>query len=126
MSLNGIKIAVVRDDMVHFFALDPEGELDAREALAQLPEHRRQPVVRGVTLAHYPHARALVGDPALVLADEPTGNLDPDNARGVLALLRDQVKGRGAAGILVTHSEAAAAGCDKRFRLTATGLARIS
>ncbi len=71
-------------------------------------------------------ARALVGDPALVLADEPTGNLDPDNARGVLALLRDQVKGRGAAGILVTHSEAAAAGCDKRFRLTATGLARIS
>ncbi|MDA0982157.1 MAG: ABC transporter ATP-binding protein, partial [Proteobacteria bacterium] len=70
-------------------------------------------------------ARALVGDPALVLADEPTGNLDPENAGGVLALLREQVKGRGAAGILVTHSEVAAAGCDKRFRLTATGLARI-
>ena len=63
-------------------------------------------------------ARALVGDPALVLADEPTGNLDPENARHVLSLLKDQVKQRGAAAILATHSEAAAAGCDRRFRLT--------
>ena len=67
-------------------------------------------------------ARALVGDPRLVLADEPTGNLDPENARSVLKLLLEQVKGRGAAGILVTHSEAAAAGCDRRYRLTADGL----
>ncbi|MDW8467670.1 MAG: ABC transporter ATP-binding protein [Burkholderiales bacterium] len=68
-------------------------------------------------------ARALAGDPKLVLADEPTGNLDPENARTVLALLRAQVKARGAAGLLVTHSEAAAAGCDRRWRLTAAGLA---
>jgi putative ABC transport system ATP-binding protein len=67
-------------------------------------------------------ARALVGDPALVLADEPTGNLDQENARGVLALLKEQVKAHGAAGILVTHSEAAAAACDRRYRLTAGGL----
>jgi putative ABC transport system ATP-binding protein len=67
-------------------------------------------------------ARALVGEPRLVLADEPTGNLDPENARQVLELLRLQVKAHGAAGILVTHSEAAAATCDRRFRLTATGL----
>jgi putative ABC transport system ATP-binding protein len=67
-------------------------------------------------------ARALVGQPALVLADEPTGNLDPENARQVLALLREQVKARGAAGILVTHSEAAAATCDRRYRLTRSGL----
>ena len=67
-------------------------------------------------------ARALVGEPRLVLADEPTGNLDPENARQVLELLRDQVKGRGAAGILVTHSESAAAGCDRRFRLSGAGL----
>jgi putative ABC transport system ATP-binding protein len=67
-------------------------------------------------------ARALVGDPRLVLADEPTGNLDPDNARQVLALLQAQVKQRGAAGILATHSEQAAAGCDRRYRLTGEGL----
>jgi putative ABC transport system ATP-binding protein len=70
-------------------------------------------------------ARALAGDPKLVLADEPTGNLDPENARAVLALFRDQVKGRGAAAILATHSEAAAATCDRRYRLTAGGIARL-
>jgi putative ABC transport system ATP-binding protein len=67
-------------------------------------------------------ARALVGDPRLVLADEPTGNLDPENARQVLDLLRAQVKAHGASGILATHSEAAAATCDRRYRLTAEGL----
>lgn len=67
-------------------------------------------------------ARALAGDPKLVLADEPTGNLDPDNARAVLALFREQVKERGAAAILATHSEAAAAGCDRMYRLTPAGL----
>jgi len=70
-------------------------------------------------------ARALVGEPRLVLADEPTGNLDPENARQVLALLREQVKAHGAAGILVTHSEAAAATCDRRYRLTSAGLAPL-
>lgn len=67
-------------------------------------------------------ARALVGDPALVLADEPTGNLDPDNATQVLELLRVQVKVRGAAAILVTHSDTAAATADRRYRLTREGL----
>ncbi len=70
-------------------------------------------------------ARALVGNPKLVLADEPTGNLDQENARQVLALLREQVKAHGAAGILVTHSEAAAATCDRRYLLTGTGLAPL-
>jgi putative ABC transport system ATP-binding protein len=67
-------------------------------------------------------ARALVGDPKLVLADEPTGNLDPDNAHQVLALLQAQVRSRGAAAILATHSAEVAAGCDRRYRLTAHGL----
>ena len=49
-------------------------------------------------------ARALVHRPAVVLADEPTGNLDPDSAAGVLALLRDCVHAEGATGVLVTHS----------------------
>jgi putative ABC transport system ATP-binding protein len=71
-------------------------------------------------------ARALVGEPQLVLADEPTGNLDPENARQVLALFRRQTKERGAAAILATHSEQAAASCDRRYRLSAQGLALVA
>jgi putative ABC transport system ATP-binding protein len=67
-------------------------------------------------------ARALVHRPGLVLADEPTGNLDPDNAAQVLALLRAQVKTNNAAGILVTHSVAAAQTTDRVYLLTATGI----
>jgi putative ABC transport system ATP-binding protein len=70
-------------------------------------------------------ARALVGEPKLVLADEPTGNLDPDNARTVLQLFRDETKKRGAAAILATHSEQAAAGCDRAYRLTAQGMTAL-
>jgi putative ABC transport system ATP-binding protein len=67
-------------------------------------------------------ARALVHRPRLVLADEPTGNLDPDSAAQVLELLRSSVKREGAAGILVTHSPAAAATADRVYTLTASGL----
>jgi putative ABC transport system ATP-binding protein len=67
-------------------------------------------------------ARALVHGPRLVLADEPTGNLDPDSAGQVLRLLRDQVKARRAAGILVTHSRAAAETADRILMLTKDGL----
>jgi len=67
-------------------------------------------------------ARALVHAPMLVLADEPTGNLDPDSAATVLGLLRDQVKSRGAAGILVTHSLAAANTADRILVLARGGL----
>ncbi len=67
-------------------------------------------------------ARAIVHEPMLVLADEPTGNLDPDTAHQVLALLRDQVKARGAAAILVTHSRAAAATADRVLVLSRDGL----
>jgi len=67
-------------------------------------------------------ARALVHRPQLVLADEPTGNLDADSAAQVLRLLRKQVKAEGAAGILVTHSRAAADTADRVALLTASGL----
>jgi putative ABC transport system ATP-binding protein len=67
-------------------------------------------------------ARALVGEPKLVLADEPTGNLDAENAQQVLALIRKLLKEKGSAAILATHSEQAAAGCDRRYRLGADGL----
>ncbi len=62
-------------------------------------------------------ARALVHQPSLVLADEPTGNLDPDTAAVVLQLLAREIRSRHAAGVLVTHSEAAAATADRVLRL---------
>jgi putative ABC transport system ATP-binding protein len=62
-------------------------------------------------------ARALVHRPALVLADEPTGNLDPDTAQTVLALLAASARAGEAATILVTHSEAAAQSADRMLRL---------
>jgi putative ABC transport system ATP-binding protein len=67
-------------------------------------------------------ARALVHKPALVLADEPTGNLDPDTAHNVLMLLRDEIKSNGASAILVTHSHAAAATADRILELRMDGL----
>jgi putative ABC transport system ATP-binding protein len=67
-------------------------------------------------------ARALVHRPRLVLADEPTGNLDPETATTVLRLLREQVKHESGAGLLVTHSAAAAATADRVLALTAEGL----
>jgi len=68
-------------------------------------------------------ARALVHRPKLLLADEPTGNLDPDTAQGVLTLLRDEIKANGASAIIVTHSRAAAATADRILTLTKEGLA---
>ena len=71
-------------------------------------------------------ARALVHAPRLVLADEPTGNLDPDSADQVLGLLRKQIKAGNAAGILVTHSQVAARTCDRILQLTSTGLRDVA
>jgi putative ABC transport system ATP-binding protein len=67
-------------------------------------------------------ARAVVHAPALILADEPTGNLDPETAERVLAVLRTQVQDAGAACVLVTHSAAAAARADRVLRLTVSGV----
>ena len=67
-------------------------------------------------------ARALIHRPALVLADEPTGNLDPDTAHEILQLMRTEIKANGATGILVTHSHVAAATADIILNLTKDGL----
>jgi putative ABC transport system ATP-binding protein len=106
----------------------PAGERDARvqAMLAAVGLGERGPSMprelSGGELQRVAIARALVHSPMLVLADEPTGNLDPDTASAVLALLREQVKGRGAAGILVTHSLAAAGTADRILVLSRGGL----
>jgi putative ABC transport system ATP-binding protein len=106
-----------------------EIERRAREALAAVGLAGRETSapreLSGGELQRVAIARALIGEPRLVLADEPTGNLDPENARQVIHLLRAQVSEHGAAGILVTHSEAAAALCDRRYRLRQDGLVRV-
>jgi len=71
-------------------------------------------------------ARALVHRPALILADEPTGNLDPATADKVMDLLSTQVRSHGAACVLVTHSQAAAARADRVLTLTATGMVTLN
>ncbi|MBL8346130.1 MAG: ATP-binding cassette domain-containing protein, partial [Rubrivivax sp.] len=68
-------------------------------------------------------ARAVVHGPQLILADEPTGNLDPTTAGVVLDVLRRQVREAGATCLLVTHSAAAAALADRTLRLTTGGIA---
>ena len=62
-------------------------------------------------------ARALVAAPRVLLADEPTGNLDPSSARTALALIAEQASESGAALLLVTHSHEAAAIADRRLVL---------
>ena len=67
-------------------------------------------------------ARALVHSPPLLLADEPTGNLDPSTAQQIMDLLLTQTRERGTALVLVTHSVEAAKRADRVLRLTANGM----
>lgn len=84
-------------------------------------EHRPSQLSGG-ELQRVALARALVHRPALVLADEPTGNLDPETAERILDLFVGQVRSSGAAALLVTHSERAAAVAERRLTLTPRGL----
>ena len=84
---------------------------------ARLPQQ-----LSGGQLQRVAIARALAHRPALLLADEPTGNLDPQTAAQVMDLLLAQTREHGAALVLVTHSEAAAARADRVLHLQANGV----
>ena len=84
---------------------------------ARLPQQ-----LSGGQLQRVAIASALVHRPALLLADEPTGNLDPQTAAQVMDLLLAQTREHGAALVLVTHSEAAAARADRVLHLQANGV----
>ena len=94
----------------------------AAVGLADLGERLPQQLSGG-QLQRVAIARALVHRPALLLADEPTGNLDPGTAARVMDLLLAQTREHGASLVLVTHSDAAAARADRVLRLTADGIA---
>ena len=85
-------------------------------------EPRLPQTLSGGQLQRVAIARALVHRPRLLLADEPTGNLDPATAERVLALLVEQVRAHGAACLLATHSRAAAARADRSVTLTPAGI----
>jgi putative ABC transport system ATP-binding protein len=85
---------------------------------ARLPQQ-----LSGGQLQRVAIARALVHRPSLLLADEPTGNLDPATAAVVMDALIAQTRDQGASLVLVTHSETAAARADRVLHLSATGIA---
>ena len=84
---------------------------------ARLPQE-----LSGGQLQRVAIARALVHGPRLLLADEPTGNLDPSTAARVLDVLHDQARASGAALVLVTHSAAAAGRADRILHLREDGV----
>lgn len=117
-------LTVAQNVALPLWLLGVESTAAAREACAMLERvglGRRADgwpsELSGGELQRVAIARALVHRPALVLADEPTGNLDPERASAVLDLLLEQVRGAGAMCLLVTHSRSAAARADRILRL---------
>ena len=102
---------------------DPERVVQMLEAVGLGDLGERLPAqLSGGQLQRVAIARALVHRPSLLLADEPTGNLDPSTAGQVMNVLQQQAQESGAALILVTHSVAAAARAQRVLHLTAQGL----
>jgi putative ABC transport system ATP-binding protein len=101
-----------------------EGRVERMLAAVGLPGlgSRLPQQLSGGQLQRVAIARALIHEPALLLADEPTGNLDPGTAAKVMDVLVSQTRQHGASLVLVTHSEAAAARADRVLLLNSEGV----
>jgi putative ABC transport system ATP-binding protein len=102
-------------------AMKRAGEMLASVGLAGRGEDYPR-ALSGGELQRVAIARALVHRPPLLLADEPTGNLDPETAMRILELFAKEVRSAGAATLLVTHSDVAASVADRALTLTRQGL----
>jgi predicted ABC-type transport system involved in lysophospholipase L1 biosynthesis ATPase subunit len=84
--------------------------------LAERADHK-PPTLSGGERQRVAIARALINRPRLVLADEPTGNLDQSTGRSVLDLLMGVVRSKGAALVMITHEPAVASSCSRRIKI---------
>ena len=106
--------------------MNPEGQQRVQQVLnavgLQGLGQRLPQQLSGGQLQRVAIARAIVHSPPLLLADEPTGNLDPSTAAQIMDLLLQQTRDNGTALVLVTHSADAAKRADRVLRLTASGI----
>jgi len=108
------------------------GKIDRRKALALLDQvglkdraTHRPAQLSGGEQQRVAIARALANDPSVIIADEPTGNLDDDNATVVVELLRQSGRDRGTTVLVATHDRQATRGADRIFGLTSGRLAEL-
>ncbi len=99
----------------------PEAHKRARELLSELGlgdklDHR-PPELSGGQQQRVSLARALVGHPAIIWADEPTGNLDEESSHQVIALLRKLNQAYQQTFVVVTHDPTVASSCDRTLRM---------
>jgi len=113
---NTMMPAIIRDG-----APTPQAEATARELLAKVGleghEYKKPSQLSGGQQQRVAIARALSLSPRLILADEPTGNLDTHTADDIFALLREFNRERGSACLIVTHDPRLAARCDRKIEL---------
>jgi lipoprotein-releasing system ATP-binding protein len=98
------------------------GEMLARVGLADRRDHGAR-ALSGGEQQRVAIARALARGPGLLLADEPTGNLDASSAQAVFELLRELHRERGMTTVLVTHNPDLARRCDRLFTMSREGIA---
>jgi lipoprotein-releasing system ATP-binding protein len=105
-------------------ALARAGDLLAEVGLKDRAHHRAGELSGGEQ-QRVALARALVGQPEVLLADEPTGNLDPRTGEKIFELLQDLHRSHALTSVIVTHNPAFAARCDRALRIEAGGLVAV-
>ncbi len=116
-----VALPLALQDSAGSAALEKAGRMLADVGL-QDRDHDYPRDLSGGELQRVAIARALVHGPSIILADEPTGNLDPETAERILELFSSRVRRSGASVVLVTHSPIAAAVAGRKYLLRTSGL----